>query len=86
MTEHQCAHRRIPDDLDMLETRSARARHEEVTQQLAAFGPDACTPPPPPVPVVAAAPATKPPKQPIPAPAALVPPNPPPTQGSLHAT
>jgi hypothetical protein len=32
----------FPDDPDMLETRSARARHEEVTQQLAAFGPDAC--------------------------------------------
>jgi hypothetical protein len=38
-----------PDDLDKLETRSARARHEEATEQLAAFGPDACAPPPPPV-------------------------------------
>jgi hypothetical protein len=42
-----------PGDPDKLETRSARARHEEATQQLAAFGPDACAPPPPPVPVVA---------------------------------
>jgi hypothetical protein len=41
-----------PDDLDRLETRSARARHEEATKQLAAFGPGACDPPPP---VVAAA-------------------------------
>lgn len=65
----------FPNDLDMLETRSARARHEEVTQQLATFGPDACTPPPPPVPVVAAAPTTKPPEPPTPAPAALVPQN-----------
>jgi len=39
----------FPDDPDKLETRSARARHEEATQQLAAFGPDACKPPPPPV-------------------------------------
>ncbi|MBA3550440.1 MAG: hypothetical protein H0T76_28525 [Nannocystis sp.] len=39
----------FPNDPDKLETRSARARHEEATQQLAAFGPDACQPPPPPV-------------------------------------
>jgi len=39
----------FPNDPDKLETRSARARHEEATQQLAAFGPDACKPPPPPV-------------------------------------
>ncbi len=38
-----------PHDLDKLETRSARARHDEATQQLAAFGPDACKPPPPPI-------------------------------------
>lgn len=37
----------FPNDPDKLETRSARARHEEATQQLAAFGPDACKPPPP---------------------------------------
>jgi hypothetical protein len=46
-----------PDDPDMLETRSARARHEEVTQQLAAFGPEACAPPPP---VPAVVPVTEP--------------------------
>ena len=36
----------FPNDPDKLETRSARARHEEVTAQLAAVGPDACKPPP----------------------------------------
>lgn len=36
-----------PDDPDMLEIRSARARHDEVSQQLAAT-PGACEPPPPP--------------------------------------
>ncbi len=41
-----------PDDPDMLETRSARARHDEVTQQLAALGADACTPPLPVVTVI----------------------------------
>lgn len=41
-----------PDDLDKLETRSARARHEEATEQLASFGPDACKPPPPPEPAL----------------------------------
>lgn len=44
----------FPDDLDMLEIRSARARHDEVTQQLAALGPGTCTRPPPPLPVAAA--------------------------------
>lgn len=34
-----------PDDPDRIEIRSARARHEEVTAQLAALGPDACAPP-----------------------------------------
>ena len=48
----------FPNDPDKLETRSARARHEEATQQLAAFGPDACKPPPPPV--TAALPAPEP--------------------------
>jgi len=46
----------FPNDSDKLETRSARARHEEATQQLAAFGPDACKPPPPPIPAAIAAP------------------------------
>ena len=49
----------FPNDPDKLETRSARARHEEATQQLAAFGPDACKPPPPPI--TAALPAPVPP-------------------------
>ena len=49
-----------PDDPEMLETRSARARHEEVTRQLADISPTACEPVPPPAPasVVTAAPAT----------------------------
>ncbi len=49
-----------PDDLEMLETRSVRARHEEVTRQLADISPTACELPPPPAPppVVAAASAT----------------------------
>lgn len=53
----------FPNDPEKLETRSARARHEEVTQQLSAFGPDACTPPPPEplLPVTAILPATEPP-------------------------
>ena len=64
----------FPNDPDKLETRSARARHEEATQQLAAFGPDACKPPPPPV--TAALPAPEPsvpapPSSPAPAPAGL---------------
>ncbi len=42
-----------PDDLDRTETRSARARHDEVTAQLAAIGPDACAPPPVETPVAA---------------------------------
>ncbi len=55
-----------PNDPNKLEIRSARARHEEATRQLAAFGPDACKPPPAP----AAAPI---PAEP-PAPAATQPP------------
>lgn len=44
-----------PDDPDMPELRSVRARHDEVTQQLASFGAHACEPPAPaPPPVVAA--------------------------------
>lgn len=41
----------FPGDPDKLETRSARARHEEVTRQLAALGPEVCAPPPPLLPV-----------------------------------
>ncbi|HEY0135173.1 MAG TPA: hypothetical protein VGB85_13890 [Nannocystis sp.] len=48
-----------PNELDRIETRSARARHKEVTAQLAAIGPDACRPPRVAPPVVA--PATPPP-------------------------
>jgi hypothetical protein len=36
-----------PEDPEMLEARSVRARHEEVTQQLADISPTACEPPPP---------------------------------------
>ena len=72
----------FPDDLDMLETRSARARHDEVTRQLAVLGTDACAPPPPPVPVAAVAPVTELPKPPPPAPVAVVPPKPPTDPGA----
>ncbi len=65
----------FPDDLDMLEIRSARARHDEVTQQLAALGPDPCAPPP--APVVAAVPPTQHLDAPPPSPAAVVSPRPP---------
>jgi len=59
----------FPEDPDKFEIRSLRARHDELTQELAAFGPDICAPPPPllpapPPPVVA------PPPQPPPAPPA----------------
>lgn len=64
----------FPGDPDKLETRSARARHEEVTRQLAALGPEACAPPPPLLPVTTerppvtspAAPADRPPDGPGP--------------------
>ena len=46
----------FPGTPDMLELRSARARHDEVTAQLAAFGPDACAAPPPPPPPTASEP------------------------------
>ncbi|MBK7825027.1 hypothetical protein [Nannocystis sp.] len=69
-----------PEDPNMLEARNARARHEEVTKQLAAFGPEACAAPvPAPVPAIApapapvVAPAVEPPR-PVPAPAAVTPP------------
>ncbi len=50
----------FPNDPDKIETRSARARHDEATQQIAAFGPDACAAPKPgpPVPVPALLPVT----------------------------
>jgi len=48
-----------PEDSEMLEIRSVRARHEEVTRQLADISPTACEPPPPaPAPEVTATPAT----------------------------
>ena len=59
----------FPDEPDKLETRSARARHREVTEQLAAFGADACKPPP----VPAAVPISQ---APAPAPAPAVTPLP----------
>jgi len=63
----------FPEDPDKVETRAARARHEEVTQQLAAFGPDACKPPPPPGTAVLPAPESS---APAPAPASPAPPSP----------
>lgn len=69
-----------PEDPNMLETRSARARHEEVTKQLAAFGPEVCAAPvPAAVPVVVSAPApvvtrAAEPPGPVPASAAVAPP------------
>ncbi|MBA3544989.1 MAG: hypothetical protein H0T76_00750 [Nannocystis sp.] len=65
----------FPNDPDKLETRSARARHEEATQQLAAFGPDACKPPPPPV--TAVLPVPEPSEPPAPAAVKAAPPMPP---------
>lgn len=65
-----------PDDPDMLEIRSARARHGEVSQQLAAT-PGACEPPPPPP--VAAPATTPPPTAKIPPPALTA--SPPPPEG-----
>ena len=68
-----------PEDPNMLETRSARARHEEVTKQLHAFGPEACAAPvAAPVPTVAPVPspavatAVEPPR-PVPAPTTATP-------------
>ncbi|MBL9106642.1 MAG: hypothetical protein JNL82_37320 [Myxococcales bacterium] len=71
-----------PEDPEMLEARSVRARLGEVTQQLAAIGPTACEPPPPvPAPVVAAdptpPPSTEPATPPAPSPPkAATPPSP----------
>ena len=65
-----------PNDPDKLETRSARARHEEATQQLAAFGPDACKPPLPPV--AAALPTPEPSEPPRPTPTPVTAPAQPP--------
>ena len=60
----------FPNDPDKLETRSARARHEEVTAQLATIGPDACKPPPvdPPVAATAMLPVAESPTPPAPTP------------------
>ena len=66
-----------PDDPNRLEIRSARARHREVTQQLAAFGPDACKPPPPPPLAPAPAVVTLPADPPVPAPVMTAPASPP---------
>ena len=62
----------FPEEPEMLEIANARARHEAVTQKLAAYGDNPCAPPPPPpapapAPVV---PAATIPVQPAPAPAA----------------
>jgi hypothetical protein len=66
----------FPGELDMLEIRSARARHDEVTQQLTALGSGACTPPSP-IPAVAAVAATPLQNPPSPAAATVVASNPP---------
>ena len=59
----------FPEDLEMLEIRSARARHEEVTQQLAGIGPDVCAPPP--APVITASPPAPPASTAVPLPAKI---------------
>ncbi|MBK7827220.1 hypothetical protein [Nannocystis sp.] len=69
----------FPDDPEMLEIRSARARHQEVTQQLAGIGPDACAPPPPLPPVITASPTPP----PAPASTAVPPPAQAPTDHSI---
>lgn len=46
----------FPEDPNMLEIRNARARGEEVTKQLAVYGPGACPAVPTPTPVAAPAP------------------------------
>jgi hypothetical protein len=67
-----------PEDPEMLETRSVRARHEEVTQQLADISPTACEPPPPPAPApVDTAPAPSAPITTAPAPTPSKAPSPP---------
>jgi hypothetical protein len=69
-----------PESPDMLEIRSARARHDEVTAQLAALGPDKCvpsalqTPPAAPVPTVSSVPAPVVTPPPPPRPADPIPP------------
>jgi hypothetical protein len=66
------------EDPEMLEARSVRARHEEVTQQLADIGPTACEPPPPPAPApVVSAPAPPAPTTSTPAPPPSPSPSPP---------
>jgi hypothetical protein len=66
-----------PEDPNMLETRNARARHDEVTKQLANFGPEACAAPVPAAVPVVPAPApvvTRAAEPPRPVPAAGTPP------------
>jgi len=62
----------FPEEPEMLEIANARARHEAVTQKLAAYGDNPCAPPPPPPPPAPApvVPAATIPVQPAPAPAA----------------
>jgi len=69
-----------PESPDMLEIRSARARHDEVSAQLAALGPDACAAPPPSPPAPAAS-------EPVatPAPAPVVAPAGPPSPRSADS-
>lgn len=76
-----------PEEPNMLEIRSARARHEEVTRQLAALGPAACAAPtapavaaPAPPPRSAAVPAAP---RPAPAPAPISATAPPPATDTL---
>jgi len=69
-----------PESPDMLEIRSARARHDEVTAQLAALGPDACAAPPPsPPPPAASEPVA------MPAPAPIITPAGPPSPRSADS-
>jgi len=65
-----------PDDPGLLETRSARARHEEVTADLAALPDDACEPPPPAPAALPVLPSPTPAPAPRPTPAAAPTPTP----------
>ena len=74
-----------PEDPNMLEVRSARARHAEVTRQLGAFGPEACATPV--VPAAEPAPVVVPTAEsprPTPPPAAVVPPPAPPRDAAAR--
>ena len=63
-----------PEEPNMLEIRNARARHEEVTRQLGAYGPGACA-----APVVAPVPAVAPMSAPVVGPAVAARPEPAPS-------